>query len=87
MANTTTRTKHRQSSFTSSIPTDASNPWNTTIALGQRIVEDLGLDDSADTLGRRLAYYLSEQMEWAASATGEEVKSARKACMDPISQR
>lgn len=52
--------------------------------MGRKIVDELGLADSTDTLGRWLAHYLAEQMERAASVTGEETDAARQACVDLI---
>lgn len=65
--------------------TDTSKPWYTTITLGQRIVRELGLAESADTLGRWLAHHVAEQMERAAAAPeGEEGEAARRECVDLI---
>ncbi len=52
--------------------------------MGRKIVDELGLADSTDTIGRWLAHYLAEQMERAAAATGEEGEAARQTCMDII---
>lgn len=65
--------------------TDSSKPWYTTITLGQRIVNELGLAESADTLGRWLDHHLAEQMERAAAApAGEGGEAARRECVDLI---
>lgn len=64
---------------------DTSKPWNTTIALGQRILEELKLDREMDTLGRWLAHYLAEKMECAASAPdGITGDAAQRECVDLI---
>lgn len=64
---------------------DTSKPWNTTIALGQRILEELKLDREMDTLGRWLAHYLAEKMECAASSLeGAAGDAARRECVDLI---
>jgi hypothetical protein len=64
---------------------DTSKPWSTTIALGQRILEELKLDREMDTLGRWLAHYLAEKMEHAASAAeGTARETARHECVDLI---
>lgn len=64
---------------------DGSKQWSTTIALGQKILEELNLDRSVDTMGRWLAHYLAEKMELADSATeGEARKSAQRECEDLI---
>lgn len=64
---------------------DTSKPWNTTIALGQRILEELKLDREMDTLGRWLAHYLAEKMECADSAPeGTTGDADRRECVDLI---
>lgn len=54
------------------------------IALGRRLVEELGLEDSADTLGRWMAHYIADLIAKAESATDEERRSAEKSCFDAI---
>lgn len=67
------------------MPTGTSKPWSTTIALGQRILEELKLDREMDTLGRWLAHYLAEKMEYAASAPeGVTGEADRRECVDLI---
>ena len=64
---------------------DTSKPWGTTIALGQRILEELKCDYETDTLGRWLAHYLAEKMERAASAPkGNTGEPDRHECIDLI---
>lgn len=64
---------------------DTSKPWNTTIALGQRILEELKLDHEMDILGRWLVHYLAEKMECAASApAGATGETDRRECVDLI---
>lgn len=64
---------------------DTLKPWSTTIALGQRILEELKLDREMDTLGRWLAHYLAEKMECAASAPeGTTGDADRRECVDLI---
>lgn len=64
-----------------------SKPWNTTIALGQRILDELKLDHEMDTLGRWLAHYLAEKMERATTAPeGEAGEQDRRECVDLILQ-
>jgi hypothetical protein len=67
------------------MPMDTLKPWSTTIALGQRILEELKLDREMDTLGRWLAHYLAEKMEYAASAPeGATGEAARRECVELI---
>lgn len=64
---------------------DTLKPWRTTIALGQRILEELKLDREMDTLGRWLAHYLAEKMEYSASAPeGATGEATRRECVDLI---
>ncbi|MFG1432688.1 AVAST type 3 anti-phage protein Avs3b [Xanthobacter sp. V2C-4] len=54
------------------------------MALGCKLVEELGLDDSVDTLGRWMAHHIADLIAKAESATGEEKRSAEKNCFDAI---
>ena len=54
------------------------------LALGRKIVDELGLDQSADTLGRWMAHYLAEKMEDAEAATGEAREQKMSECSDTI---
>lgn len=64
---------------------ETSKPWSTTIALGQRILKELELDQDSDTLARWLAHYLAEKMECAVSAPeGTAGDADRRECVDLI---
>lgn len=64
---------------------DGSKPWSTTIALGQKILEELKLDRQMDTLARWMAHYLAEKIEKAELAPeGEVGEAARRECMELI---
>ena len=39
--------------------------------LGKKLIDELGLDQSVDTLGRWMAHYIAEKMEDAQAAIGE----------------
>lgn len=53
--------------------------------MGQRIVHELDLEDSNDTLGRWIAHRIAELMERAEQAEGEsEREEARRECADLI---
>ena len=54
------------------------------LALGQKLVDELGLDQSVDTLGRWMAHYIAEKMEAAESATGEDRDRKMSECSDAI---
>lgn len=53
--------------------------------MGQRIVRELGLEDSNDTLGRWMAHRIAELMERAEQADDKETKEkSRRECTDLI---
>ena len=54
------------------------------LALGQKIVDELGIDQSTDTLGRWIAHYIAEKMEDAEAATGEARDKKMSECNDLI---
>ena len=54
------------------------------ISLGKALVEELGLDQDVDTLGRWMAYYIAEQMTIAENAAGDEKILADQRCFETI---
>ena len=54
------------------------------LALGKKLVDELGLDQSVDTLGRWMAHYIAEKMEDAEAATGEARDRKMSECSDAI---
>ena len=50
------------------------------VALGKKLVAELGLGDSVDTLGRWMAHHVAELMEEAKAATGDD-KLAKQALL------
>ena len=55
------------------------------IKLGKRIVKELKLDKSVNTLGRWMAHYVAELINNAENSTSEDEKSAyRKECCELI---
>ena len=54
------------------------------LALGKKLVDELDLDQSVDTLGRWMAHYIAEKMEAAESATGEDRDRKMSECGDAI---
>lgn len=52
--------------------------------LGKRIVEELGPNESLDTLTRWMAHYVAELMHAAEAATGEERRAQMAACAGAI---
>ena len=55
------------------------------LALGKKIVDELGLDQSVDTLGRWMAHYIAEKIEDVAAANGEEARGHKMSeCSEAI---
>ena len=54
------------------------------LALGKKIVDELGLDQSVDTLGRWMAHYIAEKMEDVEASTGEARNRKMSECSDAI---
>ena len=54
------------------------------LALGKKIVDELGLDQSVDTLGRWMAHDLAEKMKDAEAATGGAREQKISECSDAI---
>ena len=54
------------------------------LALGKKLVDELGLDQSVDTLGRWMAHYIAEKMEDAEAATGGARDRKMSECSDAI---
>jgi hypothetical protein len=52
--------------------------------LGCKLVEELGLEPSVDTLGRWMAHHIADLMLKAKSATGKEKELAEKNCFEAI---
>ncbi len=54
------------------------------LRLGEKIVNELGMDDSADTLGRWMAHHLAELMEAAEKADTVDKPARSAECADAI---
>ena len=54
------------------------------VALGKKLVDELGLDQSVDTLGRWMAHYIAEKIEAAECATGDARDQKMAECRDAI---
>jgi hypothetical protein len=54
------------------------------LALGKRIVIELGLPETSDTLGRWMAHHVADMMEDAQRSSGAERVSKEAACADVI---
>jgi hypothetical protein len=54
------------------------------LTLGRKLVEELGLEPSVDTLGRWMAHYIAELIDAAESTSGEQRFAAQKKCFEAI---
>ena len=63
---------------------DESAPFYSILALGKKIVDELGLDQSTDTLGRWMAHYIAEKMEDAKASKGDARDRKMSECRDAI---
>ena len=55
-----------------------------TLEVGRKLTKELGLDQSADTLGRWMAHYIAELIQDAEKASDEERPAKMRACSDAI---
>jgi hypothetical protein len=70
---------------TSSAGTDGSKQYVEVVKLGMRIVQELGLDDSVDTLGRWIAHRIAELIERSQHLrTKMEREDAKRECTDLV---
>src|SRR5206468_12121550 len=56
------------------------------LKLGKKIVDELGLDQTVDTLGRWMAHYIAEKIGDVEAATGEDRAQKMSECRDAILQ-
>lgn len=59
-------------------------PANNLLALGRKLVEELKLESSQDTLGRWMAHYIAELITDVESASGDEKATAEHKCFEAI---
>lgn len=55
-----------------------------TLELGRKLTQELGIDQSVDTLGRWMAHYIAELIQDAEKASAEERPAKLRACCDAI---
>jgi len=79
-----TNESQQQPSSTLSDQTVASPRFAQVLALGRKLVDELGMEPSVDTLGRWMAHYVAELIDAAANATPVERGTAEKRCFDAI---
>ena len=77
-------TSRRTAEFSSSEPMVERIRSDNVLTLGKKLVDELGLDQSVDTLGRWMAHYIAEKMEAVESATGEARDRKMSECSDAI---
>ena len=71
--------------FTSSIPTEPLKRLESVIALGKKLVAELDLERSVDTLSRWMAHYIAELMSAAEETNDPEERSkAQEKCCETI---
>ena len=58
--------------------------FESVLKLGQKIVDELGLDQTVDTLGRWMAHYIAEKIGDVEAATGEDRAQKMAECSDAI---
>jgi len=54
------------------------------LELGKKIVDELGLDQTSDTLGRWMAHYIAEKIGDVETATGEDRAQKMSTCAEAI---
>ncbi len=59
-------------------------PSDSVLALGRKLVEELGLEQSVDTLGRWMAHYIADLVTKAEKATGDEKIVVERECSAAI---
>lgn len=62
----------------------ASNQWESVSVLGKKLVDELSLNDTNDTIGKWLVHYLAELFEKEENSDGSERKEIRLECTDVI---
>ncbi len=65
-------------------PMEESARFDNIIKLGKRLVEELGLDQSVDTLGRWMTHYVAELIHGAETAKEEDKDEKRSQCASAI---
>ena len=63
---------------------EESSHFDRVLALGRKLVEELDLESSRDTLSRWMAHYVAELMDHTESAPPGELAASKKRCSDAI---
>ena len=64
--------------------TEASLRFDQVLALGRRLVDELDLESSVDTLGRWMAHYVAELIDHAENTAPEELAVSKNRCFEAI---
>ncbi|QLA16270.1 AVAST type 3 anti-phage proein Avs3b [Desulfolutivibrio sulfoxidireducens] len=75
---------HQKLESISSMQTENCELSEAIFALGKKLVEELGLDASTDTLGRWMSHYIAELIVKADYASGDEKNTVERNCFDTI---
>lgn len=75
---------HDEQSSTSSEPMEVPQQFDGVLALGRKLVEELGHEPSVDTLGRWMAHYIAELMDQASTVPPDERLAAQRRCFDAV---
>jgi hypothetical protein len=67
-----------------STKTDIYAPAESVLAIGRKLVEELGLEESTDTLGRWMAHHIADLMTKAEKAIGDDKATAERECFVAI---
>ena len=63
---------------------DALPRFEQVLALGRKLVDELGIEPSVDTLSRWMAHYIAELIDAAANAPPKEHATSQRRCVDAI---
>jgi hypothetical protein len=63
---------------------ESCEPSDSVLTLGRKLVEELGLEQSVDTLGRWMAHYIADLVTKAERATGDEKSAVERECFAAI---
>ena len=63
---------------------EVSPRFDQVMALGRRLVCELGIEEATDTLGRWMAHYIAELMDVVENCPPEERGGAQRACFKAI---
>ena len=74
----------REPNSTSLQQTDALPRCERVVALGRKLVDELGAEPAVDTLSRWMAHYVAELIDAASNAAPEERAAAESKCFDTI---